>query len=877
MKQTFLITFMLLIFTFFAVSNVAAQVCTNPAGCSYTFVTVTINYSANIVQGYSSVQGDYTFGLNFNPAVLGAIYRTDDVETDLDSKYNVGYGSVTPAVVNLSTSNFVGGKTYCNYTVPFQIRRSTGQRRASPASEQCKTINIQPTPTPTITPNPTPTPTPTPVIIEVNSVGFGGDYPVYKFPAGTLIPDPTWTKGSSTNAGNVVAYTKGTETSVMKLSANFTLTTPPVQGQPVNVKVRVKNQSSVIATTEYNISVTGSTFSLQDLQVTTALEATPQVKKGNYTFSWEITVDDGQTWRPAGSSEHVVYWTYAKPINIDNDSFCQSDAIKRNCISINKQGDIDFPGLLDKALEKATETLNSTIQDPDSIAKTLAKNIDNDVVYNPSGVGGNGDERHPLFLYSIPFAQCSANANLLHSLLRSIGIDADVIYSWGGNPINGETGGRANFYKYQILVRDAGGNITGTITRTVTFKVKRPQKNSGGESVVKDPHFSFHAMVKLNGKFYDPSYGANLFNEVTYPFSDIRLVETVDFPTSNFNNVKWKHDNDTNDFVVKALTMKTFCSPTDANTNCINDPNANIALTNKLCNRHSEYLPSSTPDPFGFPDRRISNFDSDLITDKTVWRPSEGKWYAKRSSDETTSEIVFGVAGDKIVPDDYDGDGITDYAIWRPSTGDWWIQKSTDNSVSTTNFGFSTDKPIVGDYDGDRKADIAVYRPSNGNWYINRSRDGFIGVQFGLTADKPVVGDFDHDNKSDIAVYRPSTGTWYILRSSDAGVTSLQFGINEDIPLPADFDGDGTTDIAVYRPSSHTWYVQRSTEGFLGFAFGTTGSIPVVGDYDGDGISDFAVWQSSGFWSVWSSNDEEIMYDNWGTSGDIPVPSAFNQ
>ncbi len=161
MKQIFLVISLLLISTVLLVSKVSAQTCPTPAGCSYTYISVTINYPANLVQGYSSVQGDYTYGLNFNPAVRGAIYRTDANETDLDSKYNVGNGSVTAAVVNLLTSNFVGGKTYCNYTTPFAIRRSNGQRYSFPAGEQCRTI-IPPTPTPTPTATPTPTLTPTP-------------------------------------------------------------------------------------------------------------------------------------------------------------------------------------------------------------------------------------------------------------------------------------------------------------------------------------------------------------------------------------------------------------------------------------------------------------------------------------------------------------------------------------------------------------------------------------------------------------------------------------------------------------------------------------------------------------------------------------------
>ena len=108
-------------------SETEAQSCPNPSGCIYGDATVTINYQTNRVQGYSYAQADYTAGLNFNPQIRGAIYRTDNPEIDLASGISTGNGSATPAVINMSTANFVNGMTYCNYTTFFAVRRSTGQ------------------------------------------------------------------------------------------------------------------------------------------------------------------------------------------------------------------------------------------------------------------------------------------------------------------------------------------------------------------------------------------------------------------------------------------------------------------------------------------------------------------------------------------------------------------------------------------------------------------------------------------------------------------------------------------------------------------------------------------------------------------------------
>lgn len=153
-------------------SETKAQSCPNPAGCIYGNATVTINYSASRVEGYSYAQADYTAGLNFNPRIEGAIYRTDFPETDLDFRTSTGNGSSVAAVINLSTTNFVSGKTYCNYTNYFTVRRSTGQISYIGFIQDCKTIISSPTPTPTppctpladgsLPPCPTPTPTATP-------------------------------------------------------------------------------------------------------------------------------------------------------------------------------------------------------------------------------------------------------------------------------------------------------------------------------------------------------------------------------------------------------------------------------------------------------------------------------------------------------------------------------------------------------------------------------------------------------------------------------------------------------------------------------------------------------------------------------------------
>src|SRR5204863_345888 len=136
----------------------------------------------------------------------------------------------------------------------------------------------------------------------------------------------------------------------------------------------------------------------------------------------------------------------------------------------------------------------------------------------------------------------------------------------------------------------------------------------------------------------------------------------------------------------------------------------------------------------------LADLDGDGSNDLALFRPSDGYWYWFNSAGFASTHC--GLAGDKVVSDDYDGYGRNDI-------------------------------PVRGDFDGDGKSDLVVYRPSSGVWYIlNSSNGGFQATRFGLDGDIPVAGNYDGDNKTDIAVFRPSDGVWYMLRSSDGGFQS---------------------------------------------------------------------------------------------------------
>ena len=277
-----------------------------------------------------------------------------------------------------------------------------------------------------------------------------------------------------------------------------------------------------------------------------------------------------------------------------------------------------------------------------------------------------------------------------------------------------------------------------------------------------------------------------------------------------------------------------------------------------------------TNDPDGF---ARADFDGDGTTDLSVFRPSDGNWYALKSGGGVLV-TSWGAATDTTVPGDYDHDGKADMAVYRPSSGQWFILRSSDFTVNVVGWGAGGDVPTAGDFDGDGKADEAVYRPSAGQWFVFRSSDnGASIINWGNATDVPVQSDYDGDGKTDVAVFRPSTGQWFLFRSTD-GPLVAGWGIAGDKPIEADYDGDNKDDIAVYRPSDGNWYIFRSSDSSASIInWGNATDVPVPGDYDGDGKDDEAIYRD-GTWFVLQST-AGVLVANWGVAGDIPIPAKY--
>jgi hypothetical protein len=283
---------------------------------------------------------------------------------------------------------------------------------------------------------------------------------------------------------------------------------------------------------------------------------------------------------------------------------------------------------------------------------------------------------------------------------------------------------------------------------------------------------------------------------------------------------------------------------------------------------------------------RTADYDGDGKSDLSLWSSANGAWQIVRSSDEQTTQTVWGAAGDVTLLGDYDGDGLSDLAVFRPSNGTWYVKQSSGGPALVKAWGASTDVPVPGDYDGDGQTDLAVWRPSEGNWYVLKSSDGGYEIKaWGLGVapylDVPVPGDYDGDGKTDLAVFRRSSGTWLIQRSADGQYTSKTWGVGSDVPVAGDYDGDGRSDLAVWRGATGQWFVLKSSDqSYEVKAWGAAavGDVPVAGDYDGDGRADLAVWRApASRWYLFNSATAEIRSPEQGPQTARPVAARIGQ
>jgi hypothetical protein len=89
---------------------------------------------------------------------------------------------------------------------------------------------------------------------------------------------------------------------------------------------------------------------------------------------------------------------------------------------------------------------------------------------------------------------------------------------------------------------------------------------------------------------------------------------------------------------------------------------------------------------------------SDYLAQPAVWTPSSGKWQIGHPSGSWW--FSWGSSSDVPLRADFDSDGVLDYTYWRPSNGKWYHRFSSNGAQSSAQWGASGDVPVAPFYSG---------------------------------------------------------------------------------------------------------------------------------------------------------------------------------
>ena len=118
-----------------------------------------------------------------------------------------------------------------------------------------------------------------------------------------------------------------------------------------------------------------------------------------------------------------------------------------------------------------------------------------------------------------------------------------------------------------------------------------------------------------------------------------------------------------------------------------------------------------------------ADFDGDRRSDMTVARRGGNiSWFSILNQSNTVSQAYWGGWGDLPIALRWDDDSISDRGVYRPSEGQWYIVSST-GGVSSEQWGLAGDIPVAEDYNGDGVDELAVWRPSFGLWALRQGGD----------------------------------------------------------------------------------------------------------------------------------------------------------
>lgn len=308
---------------------------------------------------------------------------------------------------------------------------------------------------------------------EVTAVSFIDDIPLKEWKmndTGMNIDDPVWEKdpGGAVTKNQPAAYIRSGAAGGGDSMATVDLGIEAEKPLENATTIRVRGQGMLDFEFD-EVDAKDWSFSPGDLR----LESDPLKDTNDFyddvEVTWEYIVEkqDGTypPWTDAielGQSNHTIYTTFAAP----------PPSVR----------------IYDLSLEKVTKEYapgESTIA---SIAQKVTVGMDNDLCYNPAQpISGN-----PLNAYTAGACLCWNNAILHGFLVGSVGIPSAVRLFWGG-----KSDSRLEFEWKPIPPVPGGSNFRGSAQFV----------NADHDLAPENAHFTYHAQSRVDGTYYDPSFG----------------------------------------------------------------------------------------------------------------------------------------------------------------------------------------------------------------------------------------------------------------------------------------------------------------------------------------------------------------------------------
>jgi len=357
----------------------------------------------------------------------------------------------------------------------------------------------------------------------------GGRYrKVYSDDGSLGYSDPHWQDNSNPLDGDAqdagdrrypVAYIRSLEgtPSVMRMGAKIKV--EPAGAFALGAKIRGEGPGEIDF--QNDATLDGNELTMQNTDAAVPLADTVDVFDP-LRIEWSVSRDGGQTWCPAGASENPVYVTLGDPVSAGLGGSNRRHTLFRNSCR-DAQGATTQEQVLagvwsdfaDRVVMRAEPDANGDPVQLTYYANWFCGNITTNALLS----SGDG--------------QCGAWASFMLDMLRAHGIDyADeyVLFRYSNsdfpNPANrgflvkdwnfalgGGISGHAQLT--YLNLPPAGADWPGIVNSTYVWRFPPEVTDATGVpgqgTVNPASFFSNHQVVRINGVYYDPSYG-NTYN-----------------------------------------------------------------------------------------------------------------------------------------------------------------------------------------------------------------------------------------------------------------------------------------------------------------------------------------------------------------------------